>query len=128
VLDRASGAIKYANAGHNPGLVVRSDGATEELGSTGLPLGMISNADYALQETSLDSGDLLVLYSDGYTEAANSAAEEYGIERLAASCAETRSLELGEIANAIEGDVAAFTDGGAIGDDRTLVIVRRSND
>jgi sigma-B regulation protein RsbU (phosphoserine phosphatase) len=128
VLDRDAGTIRYANAGHNPGLIIRQGGATEELNATGLPLGMVSDAEYTLKHTSLDPGDLMILYTDGYTEAANESLEEFGAERLAASCTDTKADALDKIAKAIEGDLARFTDGCTISDDRTLVLVRRSSE
>jgi serine phosphatase RsbU (regulator of sigma subunit) len=128
VLDRAEGTIKYANAGHNPGLIVRRGGDVEQLGSTGMPLGLVADAEYAMSQVSLDPGDLMVLYSDGYTEASNAASDEFGIDRLAECCSESLSQPLHEVARGLEQSLASFTEGGTIGDDRTLVLVRRNQD
>jgi len=126
VLELEVGRVRYANAGHNPGLVIRQDGSTEQLGATGLPLGMVVDAEYVSREMTLEPGDLLVLYSDGYTEASNSGSDEFGIERLAASCTGSRSEAIERVVETLEEDLDAFTGGHPIDDDRTLVIVRRN--
>ena len=125
-VDPKSGKLRYANAGHNPGLVIRRTGAVEWLEATGLPLGLMAGADYTSRETSLGLGDLLVLYSDGYTEAENPSSEEFGLDRLTAACTAHRAGSLKEIASRLETDLENFTAGNAIGDDRTLVMLRRS--
>jgi len=126
VLEPEAGRILYASAGHDPGLIIRKDGSVVQLPSTGLPLGIVVDAEYRSQAESLDPGDLLVLYSDGYTEAANPMSEEFGVDRLAASCAGCRTETLERIVETLEGDLATFIEGVAIGDDRTLVLVRRN--
>lgn len=125
VLDAASGTLRYANAGHSPALVIRTGGAAEWLGATGLPLGLVDDSRYEIRESRLNPGDLLVLYSDGYTEALTPDAEEFGIERLAAACTEHRTLPLPDIAGALERSLSEFTASNTIGDDRTLVLLRR---
>jgi sigma-B regulation protein RsbU (phosphoserine phosphatase) len=124
-IDAASGTVEYANAGHNPGLVVRADGAVETLGPTGVPLGLLPNMPYRAATVTLQPGDSLVLYTDGITEAANDADEELGLERLIGVCREHRQASAAELADAIDGAVAAFVAGLQPGDDRTLLIARR---
>jgi serine phosphatase RsbU (regulator of sigma subunit)/pSer/pThr/pTyr-binding forkhead associated (FHA) protein len=124
-LEVPTGTVRYANAGHSPGLVIRSNGAIEHLEATGLPLGLIDDATYELRGTSLDPGDLLVLYSDGYTEALGPESEEFGIDRLAAVCADGRTLPLHGIADELERKLGDFTGGNSSADDRTLVLLRR---
>jgi serine phosphatase RsbU (regulator of sigma subunit) len=125
VLEAPSGDLRYANAGHNPALVIRSDGAVERLEATGLPLGLVEDSRYELGRSALKPGDLLVLYSDGYTEAFNSELEEFGIDRLASVCADGRDLPLAEVAAELERRLGEFTGGNPSGDDRTLVMLRR---
>ena len=124
-MDPPTGKLRYANAGHNPGLVIRHTGEVALLGATGLPLGMIPDADYTSRETSLDPGDLLVLYSDGYTEAEGPNAEEFGLDRLTSACASRRENPLKEIANGLESELVTFAAGRSFRDDRTLVMLRR---
>jgi sigma-B regulation protein RsbU (phosphoserine phosphatase) len=124
-VELASGRLRLANAGHNPALVVRADGAVEELGATGRPLGLLADSTYQARTLALGPGDLLVAYSDGYVEAAEPAGAEFGLERLAALCRERRATPLAELARAIERALAAFVGGAPDADDRTLVLIRR---
>jgi serine phosphatase RsbU (regulator of sigma subunit)/pSer/pThr/pTyr-binding forkhead associated (FHA) protein len=121
-----SGHLRYASAGHDPTLLVRSDDDVELLMPTGMPLGLMPEAVYTDAETSLEVGDSLVMYTDGITEAANPEEEEYGRERLVEVCGEHRTEAPTELASAIEVAVDAFVQGVPYHDDRTLVIVRRA--
>lgn len=127
-LEPATGALHYANAGHLPGLLVRVDGTLQELGATGTPLGLLENTDYPPAEVFLAPGDTLVLYTDGFTEAANEEGEEFGIGRLAKICQGGFDLPVAELVEAIESELGYFVGGDADGDDRTLVVVRRSGE
>jgi serine phosphatase RsbU (regulator of sigma subunit) len=126
VVDAASGTLQFTNAGHNPALLVRASGDVERLDPSGLPLGLMPSAEYRMEERALEPGDTLILYSDGITEAANPRGEEYGIERLAALCAERRTEEPDDLGDAIESDLLEFAEGEPFADDRTLVIARLS--
>jgi serine phosphatase RsbU (regulator of sigma subunit) len=128
VLEPGSGVVRFCNAGHLPGLVLRDDGSTDWLGNGGPPLGLLPGATYASGESNLGPGDLLVIYSDGITEAVDPDDEMYGRERLAEVCARHRQVPLGELAGAIESDLAAFVRGVPYHDDRTVVLLRRSRE
>ena len=83
IFDPQSGALDYANGGHNPPYLRRADGTIEMLGGrSGLVLGALPGVDYPDHSVQLAPGDRLVLYTDGITEAFNSADELYGVERL----------------------------------------------
>ena len=125
VLTPASGAVRFCNAGHLPGLVLRSDGSQEWLGKGGPPLGLIPGAEYSAGEASLGPGDLLVIYSDGITEAIDPDDEMYGRERLAVVCGEHREKPLDQLAAELDRDLHAFAKGVPFHDDRTVVILRR---
>jgi len=125
VLEPESGRIRWANAGHNPSLVVRAAGAVERLGPTGPPLGLLPGALYTMAEASLEPGDLLVLYTDGIVEANDSKDDEYGLERLVSVCLARREDQLGELARRLEEDLEAFVRGVPYADDRTIVLLRR---
>jgi sigma-B regulation protein RsbU (phosphoserine phosphatase) len=127
VLDPARHVLRYANAGHNPALLVRADGQSLQLGATGLPLGLLPMASYTAEDVSLGPGDSLVIYTDGITEAANPEEEEYGIARLEEVVRRHRSQPLETFLAALDQDVEAFTRGVPFGDDRTLIVVRRSS-
>ncbi|HEX2223681.1 MAG TPA: PP2C family protein-serine/threonine phosphatase, partial [Thermoanaerobaculia bacterium] len=130
VLDPATGRVRYTNAGHNPGLVVRSGGEVETLGTTGVPLGLVPFAPpYRAGEAVLAPGDTLVLYTDGIVEAMDPEGEEYGLERLMEVCRQRCGHGGGstcrDLAEAVEEDLAAFVRGVPFADDRTLVMARR---
>ncbi|HXT22406.1 MAG TPA: SpoIIE family protein phosphatase [Thermoanaerobaculia bacterium] len=128
VLDGRSGRVEYANAGHNPALVVRAGGEVETLGATGLPLGLLPGMPYRSAAVQLLPGDTLVLYTDGFTEAANEDDEELGLERLIVVCREHRADAPAALADAIDAAVAAFVGTRPPGDDRTLLLARRSSE
>ncbi|MFY9823291.1 MAG: SpoIIE family protein phosphatase [Thermoanaerobaculia bacterium] len=125
VLETATGRLRYTNAGHNPGLIVRAGGEVERLGSSGAPLGLLPSAPYGAAETTLAPGDLLVLYTDGIAEAANPDDEEYGLERILQACARHRREPCAELASALEKDLETFAQGVPFADDRTIVLARR---
>lgn len=124
-IDPATGRVAYCNAGHNPAIVLRTDGGVEWLGSTGAPLGILPTVTYARGEVGLEPGDTMVLYTDGLTEAENPAEEEYGEQRLAELCARHRTERLDRLAAVISDDQDAYVRGVPYADDRTIVIVRR---
>ncbi len=83
VLDPATGELAYCNAGHNPPVIVRVNGAVEYLDGGGPVLGILSIATYAEYRAKLEPGDVLAIYSDGVTEANNAKEEEFGDENFA---------------------------------------------
>jgi serine phosphatase RsbU (regulator of sigma subunit)/anti-sigma regulatory factor (Ser/Thr protein kinase) len=124
-LDARLGTLTYASAGH--GQVIwwhQAEGRYEDLSATGLPIGI--DADVALEErtVALRPGDAVVLYSDGITETANAAGEQFGAKRLEAAVAEGASLPAGALAQAILGAVEAFRGEAAREDDVTVVVLR----
>jgi serine phosphatase RsbU (regulator of sigma subunit) len=125
VLEPATGQLRYANAGHNPGLLVRRSGGVEELSATGPPLGLVPDASYTQGQDFLGEGDTLVLYTDGITEAARPDGEEFELERLKSACVAGRRLDLEALLGAIDGDLKEFAQGVPFADDRTLVALRR---
>ncbi len=125
-LEPDSGDMRFVNAGHVPGLLVRRSGEVEKLEATGTPLGLLPTGDYTAGTTRMEAGDLLVLYSDGINEAENSSAVQYGVDRLAEACRENSELTLPEVAAAIEEDLNRFAGDVPFADDRTTVLIRRT--
>jgi serine phosphatase RsbU (regulator of sigma subunit) len=124
-VDPLTGVLRYCNAGHNPGLILRADGDHEWLESTGMPLGILPSGVFEAGERTLKPGDTLILYTDGITEPENPEEEEYGQERLGEICLKHRSETVAEIMAAIEEDLYNFVRGVPFLDDRTLVLIRR---
>jgi serine phosphatase RsbU (regulator of sigma subunit) len=125
-LDPSTGKLRYINAGHNPPLVGRVDGNVEQLPSGGLPLGIMGGAQYDAGELQLNPGEVLVVYSDGVSEAVNLREEEFGIERLTEVIRKNRSASAAGIRDKVESSLSAFTETAPANDDITLVIVKRT--
>jgi serine phosphatase RsbU (regulator of sigma subunit) len=124
-LDPGSGRVSYTNAGHNPGLIFRADGVVQRLEANGVPLGLFPAVEYQRVDVNLGPGDLLLLYTDGITEAVNPDDDEFGLERLQAVVRQHAQEPLVAVASWIETAVEVFADGTPYGDDRTLVMLRR---
>jgi sigma-B regulation protein RsbU (phosphoserine phosphatase) len=125
ILEPSTGEVEYTNAGHNPGLLLHTDGSMVELGSHGLPLALFPGKPYGSSKLTLQPGELLCLYTDGVTEANNPAGEEFGMPRLK----ECLAAQVGRTPTEVEAELARVLEEHAQGepfaDDRTLVMVRR---
>jgi serine phosphatase RsbU (regulator of sigma subunit) len=122
LLDR-DGRLSYVNAAHCPPLVVRSGGAQTDLDATGMPVGLVETADYAVAEVRLDPDDKLVVYTDGVTEAQNAAGEFFGKKRLQETLAAHSAEPCQAVYDAIQGAVSAFTEGAEQSDDITVLVL-----
>ena len=127
-LDPASGAVSFLNAGHNPPLIVHAAGTVEQLASGGLPLGIKADAEYREGRTHLQLGDVLVIYSDGVTEAASPNGEEFGPTRLYEVVSRNVDASAAGIRDRIESALTKFSQGTQAADDITLVIVKRQTE
>jgi phosphoserine phosphatase RsbU/P len=127
-LDPESGAVSFLNAGHNPPLIVHAAGTVEQLASGGLPLGIKADADYREGRTTLQMGDVLVIYSDGVTEAASPNGEEFGPTRLYEVVSRNVDASAAGIRDRIESALTKFSQGTQAADDITLVIVKRQTE
>lgn len=121
-----NGRLEWSNAGHPEGLVISRDGGLSELKSTGLPLGMLEDSEYAADERILRPGDKVVLYSDGLSEAQNEEGRFFGspaIRGIVKKYAEDgcAALQAG-LLDAVE----TFTGGAVLADDITLVVFEYS--
>ncbi len=124
-LDPASGALSFLNAGHNPPLIVHAAGTVAQLASGGLPLGIRRNAEYREGRTQMQMGDILVIYSDGVTEAASPSGEEFGATRLYEVVSRNIDASAAGVRDRIESALTKFSQGTEAADDITLVIVKR---
>jgi phosphoserine phosphatase RsbU/P len=125
--DDGARSLRYTNAGHNAPLLVRADGSVERLWAGGTVLGAFDSAPFEEGRAQLSEGDLLVVYSDGITEALNAEGEEYGEARLAELAAGARAETVENIRRDIFDDVDRWTGGAERGDDQTLVILKASD-
>jgi sigma-B regulation protein RsbU (phosphoserine phosphatase) len=124
VLDASNKTLAYTNAGHNPPLLMDADGTARFMERGGLPLGMFKDARYYEYYQPIETGQLLVLYTDGVTEAMSTSGEEYGRERLENAVRASRHLSARDLITAIQQDVLAWTDGRGASDDMTFFIVK----
>ncbi|HVF56668.1 MAG TPA: SpoIIE family protein phosphatase [Pyrinomonadaceae bacterium] len=124
-LDPATGAISFINAGHNPPLIAHAAGTMEQLGSGGMPLGIMRDAAFREGRTHLQPGDALVVYSDGVTETQNPEGEEFGPNRLQDVVWKNLDASAAGIRDKIEAALTKFAQGTPAVDDITLVIVKR---
>ena len=81
-LDAATGEVAYVNAGHNVPILRRKSGAVERLEAGGIPIGIFAESPYQVGSTRLESGDWLVIFTDGVVEAVNAKDEEFGEPEL----------------------------------------------
>jgi phosphoserine phosphatase RsbU/P len=122
VLDAGAGTLTYTNAGHYLPMLVRADGTTERLGIGGPVLGVIADADYDQAHVGLATGDRLVLFTDGLTEARSPSDEEFGEQRLLDAALTHRGCSAPALQARLADAVAAFT-GGHLQDDATLMVL-----
>jgi serine phosphatase RsbU (regulator of sigma subunit) len=120
----ATRGLRYINCGHCPAFLLHSDGHIEKLHATATVLGMFEIWDCTIGEAAISRGDILVVYSDGVTEARNGSGEFFGEERLLAAVRANVSLPATRLANAISAAVHGF--GGKEQDDDVTLLVARA--
>jgi sigma-B regulation protein RsbU (phosphoserine phosphatase) len=126
LLTHKSGLFLYANAGHNPPIFYQAEtGETELLDTTGPLLGPAPNAPYYIESINFQKSDILLLFSDGITETADTQFNQYGDERLINKLKEVSSLSPKEIVITILEDVVKYSKNGSYTDDKTLVVVKK---
>jgi sigma-B regulation protein RsbU (phosphoserine phosphatase) len=117
--------LLYANAGHNRPLLYRArDGSLEELDSDGLLLGIKTGVSFEEKSCDVESGDILLMYTDGITEAENTQEEAFGVERLGQIVAAQSQRHPQEIINAILTGLATFSGAIPRSDDVTMVAIK----
>ncbi|HSU65770.1 MAG TPA: SpoIIE family protein phosphatase [Tepidisphaeraceae bacterium] len=125
VLDAATGDLRFANAGHNPPIIMRASGKAQMLEGGGPVLGILSIAPYSEQQERLEEGDMLVVYSDGVTEATNEAYDEFGEDKLIEVLRKHRNEPAPNIVKAVTHALTEFAAGAPQADDITLVVAKR---
>jgi len=123
-IEPGGGALRFLNAGHNPPFLVTHAGV-EDLRAESPPLGLLPDRSYDEQARQLASGETLVVYSDGLTEALNEREEEFGADRLRALAATMRGMEASRVGARLLEEVGAFLGEARPLDDLSLVILSR---
>ncbi|HYL97311.1 MAG TPA: GAF domain-containing SpoIIE family protein phosphatase [Blastocatellia bacterium] len=125
LIDAEHKRLLYINAGHNPPLLLHTDGTSELLMDGGLPLGVFPDSKYSESIVNLSSGEILVLYTDGVVEAKNAADQDFGVSRLAEIVSKAKDLRAHEICQEVANAVRDFSaDVGGPDDDLTISIIK----
>lgn len=123
-LDEGSRRLEYLNAGHYEPLVFNAGGQVRSLPGGGPPLGMFKESTYQIGETSLEPGDLVVLYTDGLVDIEDHSAAFFGTEGIVKSVMENLHHPLGDIAHGVMDTARQFQDSHEFEDDITLFLMR----
>ncbi|MCS7062092.1 MAG: SpoIIE family protein phosphatase [Anaerolineae bacterium] len=121
----ANGEVVYANAGHNPPVLARANGEIDLLPGRGVALGVIEEIELESHSVDIGPGDVLLLYTDGVTDALNETDEAFGMERLKQTLVSARHLSAGEIVKAIMSAVEQFACCEGAFDDETILVLKR---
>lgn len=121
-IDVALGVLTYTNAGHYLPIVVHADGSTARLSEGGTVLGIFPDATYDQEHVQIMSGDRIILFTDGVTEARNGEDEEYGEDRLVAAAIANRCCSAPALEARLTQEVSNFSHG-QLQDDATLIVV-----
>jgi sigma-B regulation protein RsbU (phosphoserine phosphatase) len=121
-VDTALGVLTYSNAGHYLPIVIRENGTVTRLGEGGPVLGVFTDAGYEQGHIQIGSGDRILMFTDGVTEARNADDEEFGEERLVAAAVANRACSAPAMEARLSEYVSSFT-GGTLQDDATLILV-----
>ena len=124
ILDETNRTFVFSNAGHNPPLLIKPNGEYRfvEYGDT--PLGMFKDVHYHQHFIRFEPGQVMVIYTDGITEATSESGEEYGTERFAKSVLDSIDLPAKKLIDHVRKNVADFTDRKFLDDDGTLFVVK----
>jgi serine phosphatase RsbU (regulator of sigma subunit) len=123
VLNRA-GRFAFVSAGHPPSLLLRASGTVEQLDSSNFPMGLFPNVTFGVENTRLETGDSLLVYSDGVTESQNALGELFGEERLVEQIKGKSNLRPQELSAGVMAAVNDFVGAAPQADDLTLIVVR----
>jgi len=124
-VDSTTGEMIYVNAGHNPPILLRSDGRLERLQPTAMVLGVVGDARVEAQHVEIKPADRLLLFTDGFSEAFNKGDEAYGEDRLTESFVRVGALPSPVVVERLIADVLSFCGSVQPPDDMTLMLVGR---
>jgi sigma-B regulation protein RsbU (phosphoserine phosphatase) len=124
MLDATNRTLAFVNAGHNPPLILNPDDSARFIERGGLPLGLFKDTRYYEYYLPIDAGQILVLYTDGATEATSPEGEEYGRARLVESVRASRDRRARDMIDYIYNDIYEWSGGRGASDDVTFVIIK----
>jgi len=124
ILDVTNKTLTYTNAGHNPPILLKQNGDVSFMNRGSVPLGMFRDTRYHDYYLTTEPGDLLLLYTDGVTEAQNEKEEEYGRDRLAQAVRSNHELGARDLITALHTEVVDWTGGRGATDDVTFFVIK----
>jgi sigma-B regulation protein RsbU (phosphoserine phosphatase) len=124
ILDATNRTLSYINAGHNPPLLLDAKGDAHFMELGGVPLGIFKDTRYHEYYLTIEPDELLVLYTDGVTEAMSASGEEFGRDRLVNSVRAASRLRAKDLIMAVQKDVVDWTDGRGASDDITFFVIK----
>ena len=131
-LDLTSHVLTYCNAGHNPPLVLCQHNGQEDrvswLRPTGPAIGLVEEFEFEEEMVQLHPDDILLIYTDGVTEATNPQNEQFGWERLASLAGQGAHLAARELMGIVRQGLADFTGGKPLADDTTIMVYRLADE
>lgn len=125
IVDFGKHIFTFCNAGHNPPLMFSNDPTPQQLTAGGIVLGVLHDFSFEEETVALSPKDLIVMYSDGVTEAMNKQQEQFGEERLVEVIAAHRHDSADKVCTAIVVAVSSFSEGAAQADDITVLVLKR---
>ena len=128
LLDFRNRVFTFSNAGHNPPILLRADGSIVNLVDGGVALGVLAEAHYEERPIAVRPGDVLVLYTDGVSEAVSPGGEQFGTKRIEESMQRRAKQSAREILDGLVADVLEFTGEHGPDDDLTLVVLKAMAD
>ena len=124
VLNLETGALKYANAGHNLPMILGKNNRILDAHQN-LILGVTDNYEFKNQKTTLEEGERILVYTDGINESINDSSEQYGEERIMKFCEKNRALNTLDLTERLFEDVYRFAENQEQFDDMTVLLVER---
>ena len=120
-----NGEVELCNAGHLPPLLIQ-EGKVASIAATGLPVGVFCSESFSVNRVQMSKGDILFLYTDGLSESLDGGGNEYGPDRLSGLLNDNHSLSPDSIISLCRQELHTFTQGRLLGDDLTLMAIRRT--
>jgi serine phosphatase RsbU (regulator of sigma subunit) len=124
LIDLRRKGIHYINCGHVPPLIVRANQDPLQLTEGGMVIGLFENVPYDRGQAKFQSGDVLVMCTDGISEAMDAQHDEYGMERLASCIRQAAHGTAADIVNTVRADVVSFSREGTHIDDKVMIVIK----
>jgi len=126
IFDSRDGKIRICQAGHPHPILIRADRSVEQIGNGGMPVGMLPDVMFETSETDFNSGDRLIIYSDGITECEDRNEEQYGVERFSRFLATSRTENLKPVLEKLQSLVTDWQGSDQFDDDVSVLAIEHT--